>query len=106
MQTVRVYRWELPEDVSPLKENIQAIAGGQIDVSLFTSSHQIVNLLRVAQQMGNLAASTGLSQTVVGSIGPTTSETLREPDLPVDFSAGAFQDGSPGASGGGAVAAR
>jgi uroporphyrinogen decarboxylase len=86
VQTVRVYRWELPEDIGPLEANIKAIAAGQIDVSLFTSSHQIVNLLRVAQQMGLLAQlRQGLSQTVVGSIGPTTSETLRELELPVDF---------------------
>jgi uroporphyrinogen decarboxylase len=86
VQSVHVYRWELPEDISPLEENIKAIAAGQIDVSLFTSSHQIVNLLRVAQQNGSLAMlRQGLSQTVVGSIGPTTSETLREFDMPVDF---------------------
>jgi len=86
VQTVRVYRWELPEDIGPLEANIKAIAGGQIDVSLFTSSHQIVNLLRIAQQNGLLAQlRQGLSQTVIGSIGPTTSETLRELELPVDF---------------------
>ena len=48
---VRVYRYELPEDVAPLEANIRAIAAGEIDVALFTSAHQAVNLLRVAEQL-------------------------------------------------------
>ena len=86
VQSVHVYRWELPEDIAPLMDNIKAITAGLIDVSLFTSGHQAVNLLRVAQQNGSLAAlRQALAQTVIGSIGPTTSETLREIELPVDF---------------------
>ncbi len=86
VETVTVYRWALPLDLAPLEANIRAIAAGEIDVALFTSSHQIVNLLRVAQRM-DLAQELrrGLSQAVIASIGPTTSETLREFELDVDL---------------------
>jgi uroporphyrinogen decarboxylase len=83
---LKIYQWELPEDLGPLEENIRAIAAGTIDVALFTSSQQIVNLLCIAERL-NLAGAvrTGLAQTVIGSVGPGTSQTLREQELLVDF---------------------
>src|SRR6266550_3026920 len=45
---VRVYQWELPEDTKPLEENIKTIIAGDRDVLLFTSAHQVANLLRMA----------------------------------------------------------
>jgi len=85
VQTVKVYRWDLPLDVGPLEANVRAIADGQIDVVLFTSSYQVVNLLRVAEQL-NLTEQVrqGLARAMVASIGPTTSETLREFELAVN----------------------
>ncbi len=82
---VKVYRWDLPLDLGPLESNVRAIAAGQIDVAMFTSSHQVVNLLRVADQL-KLAAQLrqGMAQTMIASIGPTTSETLQEFDFRVD----------------------
>ena len=86
VETVTVYRWDLPEDTGPLEKNIRAIAAGKLDVALFTSSHQVVNLLRVAQRLSIAhELRKGLSRVVVGSIGPTTSETLRELELGVDL---------------------
>lgn len=83
---VQVYRYDFPEDVGPLEGNLRAIADGQIDVALFTSAHQALNLLRLADTLG-LADDLrhALRRVVVGSIGPTTSETLRECELPVDL---------------------
>src|SRR5438270_3695738 len=49
---VRVYQWELPEDTKPLEQNIRAIVAGERDVVIFTSAHQVANLLRMAQQLG------------------------------------------------------
>ena len=83
---VRVYRWDLPEDTSALEENVRAIIAGQIDVVLFTSSHQVHHLLGSAERLAigdELRAA--LSRIVVASIGPTTSETLRQFSLPVDL---------------------
>jgi len=83
---VPVYQWELPEDIEPLREAARKLALGEIDVVLFTASIQVENLFRVAEEIGLAeAARRGMARAVVASIGPTTSETLREMNLPVDF---------------------
>ena len=81
-----VYTWELPADTGPLEDNVLALAEGKLDVILFTSAQQVVNLLRVAEHL-NLVEDVRrrLHETVVASVGPTTSETLREHELPVDI---------------------
>ena len=86
VETVKVYRYDLPADQQPLERNVQALAGGEIDLAMFTSSHQVVNLLRVAERL-NLADDVrrGLRRAVIASIGPTTSETLREFEIGVDI---------------------
>ncbi|HLY19807.1 MAG TPA: uroporphyrinogen-III synthase [Bryobacteraceae bacterium] len=84
--TVRVYQWDLPEDVEPLRDAARRLAAGQLDAVLFTTSIQIGHLLRVAAEAGIEDAVRGaFGRMVVGSIGPTTSEALEEagvhPDL-------------------------
>jgi uroporphyrinogen decarboxylase len=82
---VQVYRWDLPEDIGPLAQNVRDLAAGRLDVLLFTSAQQIVNLLRVADDLGLTdRVRQRLAETVVASVGPTTSEALRDHDLPVD----------------------
>lgn len=83
---LRVYRWELPEDVGPLEENIRAMVAGQRDILMFTSAHQVVNMLRQATEMGlEDQLRIALRKMIVASIGPTTSEMLNHVDLPVDL---------------------
>jgi uroporphyrinogen decarboxylase len=83
---LKVYRWDLPEDTGPLENNIRAIADGLIDVALFTSSHQVTNLLSMAERLGlTEPLRSGLSQAVIASIGPDTSETLRQYGFSVDL---------------------
>ncbi|HTN75958.1 MAG TPA: uroporphyrinogen decarboxylase [Pirellulaceae bacterium] len=84
--SVPVYKWELPEDVGPLTENVHKLIAGEIDVVLFTSAHQVVNLLHVAEHL-NLGRElrAALRQTVIASVGPTTSEMLQACDLAVDI---------------------
>ena len=83
---VKVYRWELPEEVGPLEANVRAIAAGKIDVALFTSAHQVTNAAEVARRLDLVEPwKQGMRQLVVASIGPTTSEALRELGLPVDL---------------------
>jgi uroporphyrinogen-III synthase len=84
--TVPVYQWDLPEDVGPLRDAARRLAAREVDVLLLTTSVQILHLLRVASNDGiEEKVRSGLRQTVVASVGPTTSETLREigiePDL-------------------------
>lgn len=83
---VPVYKWEPPEDTKPLKEAVRNLASGNFDVVLFTSSVQVHHLFRFADELGEHKKVTeGLRRAVIGSIGPVTSETLREfgitPDL-------------------------
>ena len=76
---VPVYQWALPEDVEPLRAACRALAEGKVDVVLFTTATQTVHLLKVAETMGlGDRVMEGLRTSVVGSIGPTTSEELRE----------------------------
>jgi uroporphyrinogen-III synthase len=83
---VPVYKWAPPESTEPLQVAIRDLALGNFDVVLFTSSVQVHHLFRLADEIGlHQEATQSLRRTVVGSIGPVTSETLREygitPDL-------------------------
>jgi len=83
---VRVYRWDLPEDVAPLQEAARKIAAGQADVVMFTTSIQIQHLFRIASQAGlEDKVRIGLGRAVIASIGPTTSETIEEFDVQPDL---------------------
>jgi len=82
---VPVYRWALPDDLQPLHDTLQSLAAGHVDVVLFTSAIHVTHLLLVARRLGLEAPlRQALSRVVVGSIGPTTSDMLRQHDLPVD----------------------
>jgi uroporphyrinogen-III synthase len=83
---VPVYQWALPEDTGPLRAAVEAMARGEIDVALFTTSVQITHLLRIAREM-NLEQELrrSFARILVGSIGPMTSEELREQGLSPDF---------------------
>jgi uroporphyrinogen-III synthase len=83
---VRVYEWALPEDTAPLRNAVTALAQNEIDVSLFTSSIQLRHLLHMAQEMQlREEVVLALNKTMVASIGPVTSETLREYGVKVDM---------------------
>jgi uroporphyrinogen decarboxylase len=83
---VKVYGWDLPEDQRPLEANLRAIVAGERDAMMFTSAHQVVNVLTVAEQLGiTEALREALGGLVVCSIGPTTSEMLRYQGWPVDL---------------------
>jgi uroporphyrinogen-III synthase len=83
---VPVYEWALPADTGPLREGVQAIVNGRIDVALFTTSVQVQHLLRIAAEMRlEEPLRRAFGRIVVGSIGPITSDALRQNGLPVDF---------------------
>jgi uroporphyrinogen-III synthase len=84
--TVPVYQWDLPEDLGPLREAVRRLVAGDFDVVLLTTSMQAVHLLRIAAEEGvEDAVRLALKRTVLASVGPTTSETLRELGLAPDF---------------------
>jgi uroporphyrinogen-III synthase len=77
--TVPVYEWALPADTGPLRSAIAAIARNEIDVILFTTATQADHLLQIAAELNEEdALRRALSRMLVASIGPTTSERLRE----------------------------
>lgn len=83
---VPVYRWSLPDDTGPLRRAIVEVAEGRIGAVLFTAAQQVIHLIEVAGREGreaDLRAALGRS-VVVGSVGPTTTETLRARGLSVD----------------------
>ena len=86
VEAVRVYGWDFPEDTKPLEENVRALAAGKRDILLLTSAHQVVNMLRMAEQLNLVdALRQGLHGTVIASIGPTTTQMLEECDIHVDM---------------------
>jgi uroporphyrinogen-III synthase len=86
VQAVPVYRWDLPEDTQPLKAAIHQTIAGAFDVLLFTSAQQFHNLMSVADESGSGADwLQAARRCVVGSIGPTATETLQGGGLPVDL---------------------
>jgi uroporphyrinogen-III synthase len=83
---VPIYQWALPEDVAPLRAAVKALAAGEIDVALFTTSVQLAHLFQTAAEMKmEEAMRLGLSRTVVASIGPTTSEELQRRGIRADL---------------------
>jgi uroporphyrinogen-III synthase len=84
--SVPVYEWTLPVDTEPLRSAIAAIARNEIDVILFTTGTQADHLLQIAAEMNERdALLRALSRMVVASIGPTTSERLREHGIAPDM---------------------
>jgi uroporphyrinogen-III synthase len=83
---VPVYQWALPEDTAPLRAAVEAIVGAEIDLALFTTSIQVAHLLKIAREMNREEElRRAFARILVGSIGPITSEELREQGLTVDF---------------------
>jgi len=83
---VRVYQWAMPEDLAPLREAASRLIAGSFDVVLFTTSMQVVNLMRIAKSEGiGQQVQEALRSAFVGSIGPSTSDALDEYGLKADF---------------------
>jgi uroporphyrinogen-III synthase len=76
----------LPEDTSPLRHAVHDLIAGRYDVALFTTGTQAWHLFRIAAEAGLEAElRRAFARLVVASVGPTTSEALRELALSVDL---------------------
>lgn len=83
---VRIYAWGLPEDTAPLREAAARLARREFDIVLLTTSMQIVNLMKISEEAGiEQPVLEGLRASRIGSIGPTTTETLEEYGLKASF---------------------
>jgi uroporphyrinogen-III synthase len=77
--TVPVYQWGLPLDCGPLREAVKRLAAGEFDVAMFTTSIQVPHLMRIAAEEGlEDEVRRAMKKIVIASVGPSTSETLRE----------------------------
>lgn len=83
---VAIYIWDLPEDTGPLREAAAKLIAGDFDVVLLTTSTQVVNLMRIAEDEGiDRQVREALQSAFVGSIGPTTTETLEDYGIKASF---------------------
>jgi uroporphyrinogen-III synthase len=74
-----LYEWQLPADVTPLKNLIGEVVAGKMDAVAFTSQIQARHLFQIANELGQaeeLRAALN-HKTVVASIGPTCTATLQ-----------------------------
>jgi uroporphyrinogen decarboxylase len=86
VRRIPIYRWALPEDLGPLQDAVRSISEGTEDCLLFTSSRQVSNLFEVAgKEECGAGFMEGIKKALVCSIGPTTTETLRENGISVDY---------------------
>lgn len=83
---VPVYQWALPVDIQPLREAVLALAHGHVDVAVFMNAAQVVHLCQIAEEMGYTdALREGIRSTVIGSIGPSTTEALVNYGIEPDY---------------------
>jgi uroporphyrinogen-III synthase len=83
---VPVYQWALPDDLEPLRSGVRSVAAGIVDAIVFLTAIQVTHLFRVAEQMGAVEAlRAGMRETLVLSIGPSTTEELARHGVVPDF---------------------
>lgn len=84
--SVPVYRWALPEDTAPLRQVLDLILAGQMDVLLITNAVQVDHVMQLIEESRQAEPfRQAVRQMVVASVGPTASERLRSHGLPVDL---------------------
>jgi uroporphyrinogen-III synthase len=83
---IPVYRWALPEDTTPLRRALHALAAGEVEIALFTSRAQVENALAIAaEEQLDAAVRERLRRGVLASIGPVCTEALRAEGLAPDL---------------------
>lgn len=83
--SMTVYRWELPDDLEPLRMAARRLAEGQFDVALFTSSIQLDHLMTIANALGiGPKVRKASVSCVIASVGPVMSRALESAGIPVD----------------------
>lgn len=84
---VKVYRWALPDDTRDLRSALQGIAQKRVDAAIFTSAHQVDNVLEHAGQLALVEALREAFRrwVLVVSIGPVTTEALKRHGISADL---------------------
>jgi uroporphyrinogen-III synthase len=83
---IALYRWELPDDLEPLRQAVRRLAEGGFDVVIFTSSIQLDHLLEVAAVQGlKDEVSEQLHRVAIASVGPVMTDALTAAGIPPDI---------------------
>jgi uroporphyrinogen-III synthase len=87
VESVSIYGWAMPEDTRPLSAAIDSLLGREVDAIVFTSGQQVEHLRTLALEGDRVdALFAALREHVLCvSIGPVTSEALREQGIPIDL---------------------
>ncbi len=87
VRTFALYRWELPEDVGPLREAVRRLAQREVDTVLFTSSIQLEHLMAIAAEdkLREEVKRALREDVAIASIGPIMNEALAEQGLTPDI---------------------
>jgi uroporphyrinogen-III synthase len=86
-ETFALYRWELPDDTTKLREAAQKLAERRFDVALFTSSIQFEHLLTISKELGieDQVLRSLQEHVVIASIGPIMTAAIEERGVHVDI---------------------
>ena len=86
VSAISIYRWELPDDLDPLRQAIETITQGDADVVLFTNGAQVDHLFRVAAENNSTdSLREGFQRAVVGSVGPICTQVLEQYGIDPDI---------------------
>ncbi|HEV3084498.1 MAG TPA: uroporphyrinogen-III synthase [Gemmataceae bacterium] len=86
VRTVMPYIYAPAADAQRVGQLIEQMAGGKVDVIVFTSSPQVDRLYEVAKAQNTLPAlQQGLARTRVAAVGPVVAENLRAQGARVDI---------------------
>lgn len=84
VESLSLYHWVLPSDITPLRNAVSALTSGQVRVALFTTGVQVAHLFQIASELGQLSKlRAAFREVLVASIGPSTSEMLRNHGITV-----------------------
>lgn len=76
VKTIAVYRWALPEDLTPLRGALKIILRGDADVALFTNGAQVEHLFRLAtEEKVDHQLPPACTKLVIGSVGPICTQS-------------------------------
>jgi uroporphyrinogen-III synthase len=83
---VPVYRWALPDDVKPLEAAIGEMLAGTVHAAVFTTAVQAEHLFQLAEKKGRAEElKRAFARIVIASVGPDTSQALRQKGLEPDL---------------------
>ena len=86
VRPVPVYRWTLPDDLTPLKSLFQQVMDGTVPVLLITNAVQVEHIIKVLGEDEKINHfRKALHRMMVASIGNVASERLRHYGFPVDL---------------------